>query len=444
MAANCPVPPCLPDTVEDFLAHVQEQPEIWLRYIHNAHSAISAPTVSPESGLLSENASLRYAITELQAKQSELQEKESSTATELVQARGVIQYQKENIRELQNRITSAYPNKDHATAQADTPVSTPLPATTPSQPHARSDKLPDPEVFKGDRKDIRRFLSQVSQKLRINQDRYPSPAARLAYVASRLSGPAYALVQPHIGIDGICHLSDYPAMLNLLERAYGDPNRIANARTELLSLRQKNQEFSSFYAEFQRLALEGELEDDPLATILEAAISQELRGMLMHSPPPSRELHAFAGHLQDLENRRRQYYQQPSLPAPQTSRPASPRAAPMLPSYASTAAHRIPSGDPMDLSTHRRRSDKDLGTCYRCHKSGHLVRDCPEPDKRPLYVRQCDEQARKWKTQSAGICTPSPPQSPLQLLAPQPVRMPTPPASYSENGHRLEEAVFRQ
>jgi hypothetical protein len=56
----------------------------------------------------------------------------------------------------------------------------------------RSDKLPDPNVFAGDRKDLRRFLSQVSQKLRVNADRYPTPTARLAYISSRLSGPAYS------------------------------------------------------------------------------------------------------------------------------------------------------------------------------------------------------------------------------------------------------------
>jgi hypothetical protein len=47
---------------------------------------------------------------------------------------------------------------------------TPFTAPSPSEHSIRSDKLPDPNVFIGDRKDLRRFLSQVSQKLRVNYD----------------------------------------------------------------------------------------------------------------------------------------------------------------------------------------------------------------------------------------------------------------------------------
>ena len=43
---------------------------------------------------------------------------------------------------------------------ADPPMrTTPLTAPTPSEHSMRSDKLPDPNVFTGDRKDLRRFLS---------------------------------------------------------------------------------------------------------------------------------------------------------------------------------------------------------------------------------------------------------------------------------------------
>ncbi|RHZ43046.1 uncharacterized protein CDV56_100638, partial [Aspergillus thermomutatus] len=47
--------------------------------------------------------------------------------------------------------------------------------------------------------------------------------------------------------------------------------------------------------------------EETLSTLLEQAISHELRSMLMHNQPPSREYHQFARFLQDLENHRRQY-----------------------------------------------------------------------------------------------------------------------------------------
>jgi hypothetical protein len=42
---------------------------------------------------------------------------------------------------------------------------------------------------------------------------------------------------------------------------------------------------------------------DALLTLLEQAINRELRSMLVHNEPPSREYHYFASFLQDLKNR---------------------------------------------------------------------------------------------------------------------------------------------
>jgi hypothetical protein len=48
-----------------------------------------------------------------------------------------------------------------------------------------------------------------------------------------------------------------------------------------------------------------------LATLLEQAVSNELRGMLLYNPPTSRSYLELVAYLQELENRRR-YYQQPT------------------------------------------------------------------------------------------------------------------------------------
>jgi hypothetical protein len=49
------------------------------------------------------------------------------------------------------------------------------------------------------------------------------------------------------------------------------------------------------------------MNDESLATLLKQAISNELRGMLLHNPPTSRKYLDLATHLQELENRRRYY-----------------------------------------------------------------------------------------------------------------------------------------
>ena len=101
---------------------------------------------------------------------------------------------------------------------------TPL-ATAPSESTRQSEKVPDPEKFNGQRSDLRRFVSQIHEKIIVNQDRFPTPLSRMSYVNSRLSGTPYSQILPYIR-DGVCQLDDYTEILKILKRAYGDPNRI--------------------------------------------------------------------------------------------------------------------------------------------------------------------------------------------------------------------------
>lgn len=429
MAAERPIPPFLPDTVEDFLENVNDNPTPWVEYLRKAHDFISTipTTQEPEPGLTEQLASQDRRVTKLEEKVTSLTQENAAKSS-------IIDFQRYESDRLQEKLRYTESDRDRAVAQAITPVSstpafpvpnyiakatvdpttrtTPITPPAPSEHSVRSDKLPDPDVFKGDRDDLRRFLSQVSQKLRINYDRYPTPESRLAYVSSRLAGPAYSQILPHINRDGTCRLSDYSDILGILERAYGDPNRINNARTELLQLRQKNQEFSTFFAEFQRLALEGELADDALSTILDNAISRELRGMLMHNPPLSRDLNHFAKHLQDLENRRRQYSTPTSLVTTQ-----NPRVTPISRNQISTQQNVTPRtervSDPMDTSNVRPRTDKERGACYLCHQTGHLARDCSLPNPRNQQgQRRGSNDNQRYRTQNMKPRSSSPPQSP--------------------------------
>ena len=240
-----------------------------------------------------------------------------------------------------------------------------LTTPAPSKHSMRSDKLPNSNLFIGKREELRLFVLKISQKLRVNADRYLTPTTCLTYILSQLSSTIYSQILPYINSDRICRLTDYPNILRILKQAYGDLNRINNARTELLQLCQKNQEFSAFFAEFQRLALEGELADDALSTILDNAISRELRGMLIHSPLPIRDLNTFVKHLQDLKNRRRQYSSylitttNPIVKTYPMSRMTS-----LAPPYTTIAVRTTT--EPIDLSNTRRYPNKETSN-YFCY-----------------------------------------------------------------------------
>ena len=85
--------------------------------------------------------------------------------------------------------------------------------------------------------------------------------------------------------------------MNLIEEAFRDPNRVQNAQNALYRLRQKNQDFSTFHTEFERLALKGEMIEASLGTLLMQNISFELHEMLLHTPALSKEYRPLIRHL---------------------------------------------------------------------------------------------------------------------------------------------------
>ncbi|GME39202.1 hypothetical protein OnM2_050068 [Neofusicoccum parvum] len=61
-----------------------------------------------------------------------------------------------------------------------------------------SEKLPNVPVFKGEKKEYLNWRTAVRIKLSANEDRFPTPQARLQYVMSRLEGEASAQVRGYV------------------------------------------------------------------------------------------------------------------------------------------------------------------------------------------------------------------------------------------------------
>jgi hypothetical protein len=412
-----PEPPQATDSIDDLVSSIQQSPSDWLLYLRNSYRYT-----------LDQEGQVKLLRTAIEAERK-------SAAVDIAERDGIIRFQKEQYEAAQQEIKQLAVEKAQLAAAATPTVLNPAgnvpdaslrpPTSTPvsnSGSDRLSEKIPDPREFDGTRNDLRRFTQQIYGKMTANTDRFSNATARLTYVAGRLTGRAYELILPKTAF-GIPQFIDYPELLEYLEKAFGDPDRVQNAQNKLFSLKQKAQDFSVYFSEFQRLALEGEMPESALTPLLFQGISRELQDMLLHNPAPSNAYTAYANHLQMLDNRYRQHQQQASRnrnPPPAKSPSfaatigrASP--APVRPEQSNSprlvgpSRTTTPDPDLMDLShaSHRYPNGRrERGECFRCGSKDHRVAQCPEPDNRPAIQGRASHLYRPESPPTSGPSTP--------------------------------------
>jgi hypothetical protein len=97
---------------------------------------------------------------------------------------------------------------------------------------------------------------------------------------------------PHVREDGTIRLENLPAFIQLLEAAFGDPDRVATAERTMREIKQKNREFSQYYAEFQVIAADLDWNPSALRNTLWMGSSEEMKDSFTYSDMPE-ELPAF-------------------------------------------------------------------------------------------------------------------------------------------------------
>lgn len=221
--STVPRPPFLPDDLEQFTESLPNRTQEWYVYASTAYRYIE--TIQTAFADASDKA--HQSALQLEALKHEIdhqslrhQEELRLKDTALSESSAVIRYQKEQLREWEDRYFKALEEKAQALRLAlptvNTSLSTPapellaekpvanVPRTPPSTAAARSEtsrpseRLPDPEKFEGDRKDLRRFVSQIHEKMNVNRDRFPTPQSRMTYVTNRLRGAPYSQILPYI------------------------------------------------------------------------------------------------------------------------------------------------------------------------------------------------------------------------------------------------------
>jgi len=270
----------------------------------------------------------------------------------------------------------------------------------PHQPEDRGQKFPDSPDFSGsDRTQLRGWIAPLRMVIRHTPSRFPDEQAKMRHAFNRLSGIALKQILPHVRDNGEIGLEDLSALIQLLEAAFGDPDRVATAERNMKEIKQKNREFSLYYAEFQVIAADLDWNPSALRNALRSGLSEEMKDSFIHTDMPD-ELPAFVTLCQKRDNQTRQRKAEKAAQHKWTTSagsPSAPRApvpprAPEVAPAGTVAGYTGPA--PMDLSAGRRGiSDEDRakrladGRCLYCGGFNHRAVDCAVRKKaRPFKV----------------------------------------------------------
>ena len=172
-------------------------------------------------------------------------------------------------------------------------------ATAPAPVHTM-DKIQFPDKFDGTQSKLRAFTTQ----LRLKVVSFPDEQSRLRLTINCLAGEAMDQVQQYVKADRV-DLKNVEALIDILEEAFGNPNRVAEAEAKLCSLQQGNREFTSYYAEFHCYASEVKWDETAKLSALRRGLTYRLQNDLVTIDKELETIVAFVALCNSLDTKRR-------------------------------------------------------------------------------------------------------------------------------------------
>src|SRR6202022_584910 len=110
---------------------------------------------------------------------------------------------------------------------------------------------------------------------------------KLRYAVRRLEGVALDQLMPYCDeISGEVKLNTLKDLIDMLDLAFGDQDKAATAKRELLKLKQRDREFSQYFTEFQRYVADIKWNTEAQLDALRNGLSNELKDSLQHTDIP--------------------------------------------------------------------------------------------------------------------------------------------------------------
>jgi len=152
-------------------------------------------------------------------------------------------------------------------------------ADAPALAQQPQEKIPRPKGFDGTRSQLQAFIMQ----LRLHTATFRDEQAKLRLAVNCLTGNALDQARMYVQNDRV-NLNNLAEFINIMETAFGNPNRVAEAEYKLRTISQGPREFSNYIAEFQRYASEVTWGEPALLAALKAGLSNDIQKSLITIP----------------------------------------------------------------------------------------------------------------------------------------------------------------
>ena len=158
----------------------------------------------------------------------------------------------------------------------------------------KSTKLPDPPILTdGKEPAYDDWIAKMQSKLEANQDHFPTQALQIGYIQSRVAGTAALHINPRLRPTAVNKFKTANEIFEVLDKVFSDPDRRYTARQAYRKLYQNKDTFATFWAEFQRLTVELEINEETLIDDLRHKVNSKMQAALVTEINPV-SLHALA------------------------------------------------------------------------------------------------------------------------------------------------------
>lgn len=243
-------------------------------------------------------------------------------------------------------------------------------------------KLPPPDKFNGNLKDLKNFIASVNNIFTLQPSRYPTEEIKVRYVGTLLTGDALTWFRTQATPPNFMP-NKLHAFWNLLTSTFGDPCAQWTARNRLKLLKQGKLSCVQYTTKFKHIALESGYDSIALLQMYHDGLNDPIKDVLAQSLDVPSDLDTYAQLCIKLDNRQfaRRMEKGASHSGFQFKQP--PR-----PSHPAAMSHSGPVPMQLDviqaypkLTPEQKQSRISQGLCLYCGVPGHFAKACPKKAK---------------------------------------------------------------